>query len=97
MTMVAIVIAVCATAVFAGALLRLIFGPTLYDRALALNSASLHAAVVVAALSVAIGRAQWIDLSFALVTAGFVLSAAILKFFRSRSFQPPLTGVGEAR
>lgn len=72
------------------ALVRLAAGPTLYDRALAANGVVLRGALACAALAVAFGRAEWVDVAFALVLGALVLNAAVLKFFRARSFQPPL-------
>jgi multisubunit Na+/H+ antiporter MnhF subunit len=72
------------------ALARLSAGPTLYDRALAANAVVLRASLAAAALAVAFGRAAWIDVALALVLGALVLNAAVLKFFRARSFQPPL-------
>lgn len=76
---------------------RLFTGPTLYDRTLAANGAALKAAVICAALGVAFSRADWIDVAFALVLCVLVLNAALLKFFRARTFQAPLlSGAEEA-
>ena len=71
-------------------LVRLFAGPTLYDRMLAANSAAAKAALVCVALSVAVNRAEWMDAAFALLLGVFVANVAIVKFFRARSFQPPL-------
>lgn len=78
-------------------LMRLFAGPTLYDRVLAANSVALKAALICAALAAAAGRAEWIDAALALVFAVFVLNVAIVKFFRARSFQPPLDRDAPAR
>lgn len=79
-------------------LLRMFAGPTLYDRALAANAVAMKAALICAALAVALRREEGIDAAFALVFGVFVTSAAVLKFFRARSFQAPLarSGRGEA-
>lgn len=69
---------------------RLLFGPTLHDRAQAAASVATKAALVCAALAVAVGRAEILDAAFALMFGAFALNLAVLKFFRSRSFQPPL-------
>jgi len=88
----AIALAAAATVLIALALtlLRLFAGPTLYDRVLAANSTALKAALICAALATAAARAEWIDAALALVFGVFVLNVAIVKFFRARSFQPPL-------
>ncbi|MEZ6024240.1 MAG: cation:proton antiporter [Hyphomonadaceae bacterium] len=71
-------------------LVRLFAGPTLYDRALAAKSAAIKLVLICAALAVAAGRADWVDAAFALLLAALVTTAAVLKFFRARTFQPPL-------
>lgn len=72
------------------ALVRLSAGPTLYDRALAVNAVVLRAALASAALAAAFGRSAWVDAALALTFAALLLSAAVLRFFRARSFQPSL-------
>jgi multicomponent Na+:H+ antiporter subunit F len=71
-------------------LLRLHAGPTLYDRALAASSGTTKAALICAALAASAGRADFVDPAFALALGGFVLNVAILKFFRTGSFQAPI-------
>ncbi|MBX3509998.1 MAG: hypothetical protein KF700_02285 [Hyphomonadaceae bacterium] len=71
-------------------LVRLFAGPTLHDRALAANGVCMSAALACAAMSAATKQAPWAEAAFALVLAGVVLNVAVLKFFRMRSFQPPL-------
>ena len=79
-------------------LLRMFAGPTLYDRALAANAVAVKAALICAALAVATRNEAGIDAAFALAFGVFVTSAAVLKFFRARSFQAPLarSGRGDA-
>lgn len=77
-------------------LVRLFIGPTLYDRALAANSLVTKAALVSAALAVAFGRGEALDAAFVLVLGALVLNAAVLKFFRARTFQAPLARVEDA-
>jgi multisubunit Na+/H+ antiporter MnhF subunit len=72
------------------ALVRLASGPTLYDRALAANALVLRGALACAAFAAAFGRGAWVDVAIALVLGALVLNAAVLKFFRARSFQPSL-------
>ena len=88
--MIALIAAAAIALTIALALVRLCWGPTLYDRALAANSIALRAALACAALAVAFGRADWINASFALTLGALVVNAAVLKFFRARSFQPPM-------
>jgi multicomponent Na+:H+ antiporter subunit F len=88
--MIALAVAAGVALVAALCLVRLFAGPTLYDRTLGMNSLVAKAAVICAALAVAAGRAEWIDVALALVLGGFVLNVAVLKFFRTRTFQAPL-------
>lgn len=87
--MIGLAAAIGAALVLGLCLLRLFAGPTLYDRMLAANSVVSKAALICSALAVVAGRADWIDVALALVLATFVVNAAILKFFRARTFQAP--------
>jgi len=75
---------------------RLLLGPTLYDRALALAGLCVQATLIVAALAAASGRSDWIDVGFALAAAAMVLAVAMLKFFRTRTLQPAIGNAGDA-
>jgi multicomponent Na+:H+ antiporter subunit F len=88
--MIAIIIAAAVALSLALTLPRLFTGPTLYDRALAASAVVLRAALACAALATAAGEAAWVDAAIGLVLAALVFNAAVLKFFRARSFQPPL-------
>jgi multicomponent Na+:H+ antiporter subunit F len=88
--MIALIAAILVALTVTLSLARLVAGPTLYDRALAANAIIMRAALVCAALAVAWGRSAWLDVSLALAIGALVVSAATLKFFRSRSFQPSL-------
>lgn len=83
------------TLILALALVRLFNGPTLYDRALAANVVATAAALVCAAFAAFRQRPDLVDAALALVLGGFVVNVAVLKFFRARSFQPPLARAGE--
>lgn len=89
------------TGVLAGcaavALMRFLAGPTLYDRALAGSAITVLCAVACAGVGVAAGEAGWIDAGLGLVLAGLVANAAAMKFFRVRSFQPPLSAEAHIR
>jgi multicomponent Na+:H+ antiporter subunit F len=69
---------------------RLFAGPTLYDRTLAVNGIVIKVAIIAAAASVATGRAPLADAALAFLLASVVANVAVLKFFRSRTFQAPL-------
>jgi multicomponent Na+:H+ antiporter subunit F len=85
-------IAACVAAI-AGALTltRLFIGPTLHDRALGALGAATHAVLFCGALALALGDARFVDVAFALLLGALVTVAAVLKFFRARSFQPALS------
>ncbi len=85
--MIAIAAFVGVGAALALTLVRLFIGPTLHDRALAAQGGLIKVAVLCAAIAVMTGSAQGVEVAFALVLAAFVPTAAILKFFRARSFQ----------
>jgi multisubunit Na+/H+ antiporter MnhF subunit len=76
-------------------LLRLHGGPTLYDRALAASSVVTKGALICAALAASAGRAEFVDAAITLALGGFVLNAAVLKFFRAGTFQLPMARAGE--
>lgn len=74
---------------------RLFSGPSLYDRALAGSAIMVQAALICAVLAAQLRRAEIIDVALALLLCVLVANAAALKFFRSRSFQPPMARSGE--
>ncbi len=93
--MIGLIAAAAAALFLALTLWRLHAGPTLYDRALATHAILTKAAVICAALAAAAGRSDFADVALALTLCGFVLAAAVLKFFRAGTFQAPLTRRGE--
>jgi multicomponent Na+:H+ antiporter subunit F len=88
--MIALVAAVGVGVTLALSLIRLFAGPTLYDRALIASSVVVKAALLCAAVSVALGRSEGVDVALVLMLAAFALGAATLKFFRARTFQAPM-------
>lgn len=76
-------------------LLRLHAGPTLYDRGLAATSIVAKGALICGALAAASGRSDFVDAALALALGGFVLNAAVLKFFRAGAFQAPMVRARE--
>ncbi len=70
---------------------RVLIGPTLYDRALAAHAVIFLSALCGAAIAVAASQPAWIDAAIALILADVVLAIAILKYFGRRSMQPPLS------
>lgn len=89
--MIALAAAVGAGAVLLVSLARLFLGPTLSDRALAANGVAVKCALICAAAATAANRADWIDAAFALVIGAVVMNVAMLKVFRLRNFQAPLS------
>ncbi len=69
---------------------RLLFGPTLQDRALAVNAVCAKMALACAAAAILTGQHDAIAVAFALVLAGYVVNLAVLKFFRHGTWQAPM-------
>jgi len=88
--MIALGIGALLTVAIALTSLRLFASATLYDRALAVNTIVLQAALVCAAGAAALGAVEGADAALVMVLGLFVLNAAALKFFRARTFQAPL-------
>ena len=92
--MIAIIAALGVSVTLLLSLLRLFAGVTLYDRLLAAIGAAIKAALICAALAVALRIEAGVDVAFALVFGALATSAAVLKFFRARTFQAPLARAG---
>jgi multisubunit Na+/H+ antiporter MnhF subunit len=73
-------------------LIRLFAGPTLHDRALAAKNVVVHAVVLIACVAALLESPSIADVAIALYLGAVVLSLAIVKFFRTRAYQAPLTG-----
>jgi multicomponent Na+:H+ antiporter subunit F len=87
-------IAAALVAVLIGMLLllaRAAMGPTFYDRVLAVNSIGTKAIVAIGLLGYMTGRPDFMDIALMYAMINFVATIAILKFFRYRSFQVPLS------
>lgn len=69
---------------------RLFAGPTLYDRTLAVNGVVMKIAIIVAAAGVITERVVFVDAALGFLLASVVVNIAVLKFFRSGTFQAPL-------
>ncbi|MDS9949355.1 MAG: cation:proton antiporter [Planktomarina sp.] len=76
---VAIFIAMCLV------LVRLIKGPTLYDRVLAVNSFGTHTVLLIGIMGFLNGRPDFLDIALLYALINFVGTIAILKFFRYRA------------
>lgn len=88
---------ICGVLLFAAALSapRLLSGPTLYDRALALKTIGVKLALACAAIAVALKDSAPTDVAVAMGFGLLVVLVAVVKLFRQRSFQPPLSVPGE--
>ena len=93
--MIALGVATGAAIAIALSLLRLFAGPTLYDRALAVNLLAVSAALVCAAGAAATRRTDSLDAALAIMFAVLVINVALLKVFRARTLQAPLAQARE--
>jgi len=65
-------------------LIRAIAGPTLYDRALAVNSFGTKIVLLIAAMGFLTGRPEFLDIALLYALVNFIGTIAMLKFFRYR-------------
>lgn len=72
-------------------LTRLFIGPTLYDRALAVNSFGTKTVLFLVVFAMLVGRADAIDIALLYALLNFIATIAILKFFRYRSLDIALS------
>lgn len=72
-------------------LIRALVGPTLYDRVLTVNSFGTKTVLALGLLGFAMERPEFLDIAILYALINFVSTIAILKFFRYRSFQVPLS------
>lgn len=77
-------------------LMRLFAGPTLYDRVLALNSFGTKTVLLLGILNFLGGRPDFLDIALLYALINFVGTIAVLKFFRYRSFELPLSAIRAA-
>jgi multicomponent Na+:H+ antiporter subunit F len=82
--------AVAALVALALSLVRLFSGPTLYDRLLASNAAMIKIALICAAAAVLVESPAAADAAILVVLAMWVVNLAVLKMFRTRTFQAPM-------
>ena len=66
-------------------LVRLIRGPTLYDRVLSVNSFGTHTVLLIGVMGFLNGRPDFLDIALLYALINFVGTIAILKFFRYRA------------
>lgn len=68
-------------------LVRLIAGPTLYDRTLAVNSFGTKTVLFLTMFCFVIDRPDGVDIALLYALINFIATVAILKFFRYRSLE----------
>lgn len=64
---------------------RLLIGPTLYDRILAVNAFGTKTVLFLCVFSLVIGRADGIDIAILYALMNFIATIAVLKFFRYKA------------
>ena len=69
---------------------RLLAGPTLYDRILAVNSFGTKTVLFLCVFSLIIGRSDGIDIAILYALMNFIATIAVLKFFRYRALDVSL-------
>ncbi len=67
------------------ALIRLFSGPSLYDRALAVNSFGTKTVLLIGVMGFLTERPEFLDIALVYALINFVGTIAILKFFRYRA------------
>lgn len=75
---------------------RAIAGPTHYDRILASNSFGTKTVLLIAVIGFMFGRPAFLDIAISYALINFVTTIAMMKFFRYRSLEAPLSRPREA-
>lgn len=78
-------------------LARLIGGPTLYDRLLAVNSFGTKTVLFLCVFCFIIGRPDGIDIALLYALMNFIATIAVLKFFNYRALDVGLMGADETQ
>jgi multicomponent Na+:H+ antiporter subunit F len=78
-------------------LARLIGGPTLYDRLLAVNSFGTKTVLFLCVFCFIIGRPDGIDIALLYALMNFIATIAVLKFFNYRALDVGLMQADETR
>jgi multicomponent Na+:H+ antiporter subunit F len=81
-----VVAMVAILATMALALTRVVLGPTVYDRILAVNMAGTKTILLIAVIGFLTGRPDFLDLALIYVVLGFVITIAVLKFVEYGNF-----------
>ena len=78
-------------------LMRLIGGPTLYDRLLAVNSFGTKTVLFLCVFCFIIGRPDGVDIALLYALMNFIATIAVLKFFNYRALDVGLMQRDETR
>ena len=78
-------------------LVRLFFGPTVYDRVLAVNAFGTHTVLFIGVLGFLMGRPDFLDIALLYALINFVGTITILKFFKYRVIGDPHRDIEERR
>jgi len=78
-------------------LTRLIGGPTLYDRLLAVNSFGTKTVLFLCVFCFIIGRPDGVDIALLYALMNFIATIAVLKFFNYRALNVGLMGRDETQ
>ncbi len=70
---------------------RAVMGPSQYDRILAANSFGTKTVLLLAVIGYLFGRPHFLDVALVYALINFVVTIALMKFFRYRSLAQPLT------
>ena len=76
------VTAVAILIVMALALMRAVLGPSVYDRALAVNMFGTKTVLLISVIDFLSGRQEFLDISLAYAMINFISVIAMLKFYR---------------
>lgn len=74
---------IAATAVIVlafGAMYRVLVGPTIQDRVIAINVIGTSTVIIIALLSAGLGRPEYLDIAIVYALLNFVLSLAVARF-----------------
>jgi multicomponent Na+:H+ antiporter subunit F len=78
-------------------IVRLLRGPTAYDRVLAVNSFGTKTVLMIALMGFAVGRPDFLDVAIVYALINFISTIALMKVFRLRSLAEPLARLSVSR
>ena len=73
-------------------IIRVIYGPTIYDRILGVNAFGTKALLLIAVLGFLTGRPEFLDIALVYALINFIGTIAILKFFKFAHLGHPHAG-----